>query len=51
MPTLTINGRPVAVEAGATVLDACRKAEVYVPTLCHDPADFPPPARRRQPTA
>jgi predicted molibdopterin-dependent oxidoreductase YjgC len=37
MPTLTINGRSVTVEAGKTVLDACRRAEVYVPTLCDDP--------------
>jgi len=37
MPNLTINGRPVAVEQGKTVLDACRAAEAYVPTLCDDP--------------
>jgi formate dehydrogenase (NADP+) alpha subunit len=38
MPDLTINGRPVSVAPGETVLDACRAAGVYVPTLCHDPA-------------
>ncbi len=38
MLDLTINGRPVQVEPGKTVLDACRSAEVYVPTLCDDPA-------------
>ncbi|MDH3596486.1 MAG: formate dehydrogenase subunit alpha [Rhodospirillales bacterium] len=37
MPNLTVNGRTVTVEAGKTVLDACRTAEVYVPTLCDDP--------------
>jgi formate dehydrogenase alpha subunit len=37
MPNLTINGRAVTVEEGRTVLDACRTAEAYVPTLCHDP--------------
>ena len=37
MLNLTVNGRPVAVEAGATVLDACRSANIYVPTLCDDP--------------
>jgi formate dehydrogenase alpha subunit len=37
MLNLTINGRPVQVEPGKTVLDACRGAEVYVPTLCDDP--------------
>jgi len=35
---LTINGRAVTVETGKTVLDACRMAEAYVPTLCDDPA-------------
>jgi formate dehydrogenase (NADP+) alpha subunit len=38
MPNLTINGRPVAVEQGKSVLDACRAAKAYVPTLCEDPA-------------
>ncbi|HWI14384.1 MAG TPA: 2Fe-2S iron-sulfur cluster-binding protein, partial [Burkholderiales bacterium] len=37
MLNLTINGRAVAVESGKTVLDACRAASVYVPTLCDDP--------------
>jgi formate dehydrogenase (NADP+) alpha subunit len=37
MLNLTINGRAVSVEPGATVLDACRSANVYVPTLCDDP--------------
>jgi ferredoxin len=34
---LTINGRKVRVRKGATVLEAIRKASVYVPTLCDDP--------------
>ena len=38
MLNLTINGRDVAVEGGRTVLDACRAAGIYVPTLCEDPA-------------
>lgn len=37
MLNLTINGRTVAVEDGKTVLEACRAAEIHVPTLCHDP--------------
>ncbi len=37
MSNLTINGRAVTVEEGKTVLDACRAAKVYVPTLCDDP--------------
>ncbi|UCH73318.1 MAG: formate dehydrogenase subunit alpha [Rhodospirillales bacterium] len=37
MPKLTINGRAIAVEPGTTILEACRRAEIYVPTLCDDP--------------
>ncbi len=37
MLNLMINGRAVTVESGKTVLDACRAADVYVPTLCDDP--------------
>lgn len=35
MPRLTINGIEVEVDAGATVLDAARRAGADVPTLCH----------------
>ena len=35
MPKLTINGVPVDVEDGATILQAARRAGVQVPTLCH----------------
>ncbi len=34
MTTLTINGAPVSVEEGATLLEAARKAGAFVPTLC-----------------
>lgn len=34
---LTVNGRPVAVEEGSTLLDAARGAGVHVPTLCYYP--------------
>lgn len=34
MPKLTINQQPVEVPAGATVLEACRKLNIEVPTLC-----------------
>ncbi len=37
MLNLMINGRAVSVENGKTVLDACRDARIYVPTLCDDP--------------
>ena len=33
--TLTIDGVPVAIEAGATVLAAAKEAGVRIPTLCH----------------
>ncbi|WP_455217650.1 [FeFe] hydrogenase, group A, partial [Kaarinaea lacus] len=37
MITLTINGRPVEVNEGSTLLDAARETGVYIPTLCHHP--------------
>lgn len=38
---LTIDGRAVAVEAGATVLEAARQADVHIPTIC-DHKDLSP---------
>ena len=38
---LTIDGRPIAVEPGATVLDAVNRLGVPLPQLCKDP-DRPP---------
>ncbi len=35
MPTLTINGKEVEVEAGASVLQACEAAGVSVPRFCY----------------
>lgn len=35
MPRLTIDGRTVDVEPGATILDAARKLGIEIPTLCH----------------
>ncbi len=32
---VTVNGRPVEIEAGGTILEAARAAQVRVPTLCH----------------
>jgi len=37
MTTLTIDGRTVTVEPGATILDAARAAGIDVPTLCWYP--------------
>ena len=34
---LTIDGTPVEVDPGSTVLDAAKKAGVHVPTLCYHP--------------
>lgn len=38
MVSLTIDGKPVQVPDGTTVLDAAQAAGVHVPTLCHHPA-------------
>ncbi len=35
--TLTINGREVKAERGATVLEAARSADIYIPSLCYYP--------------
>lgn len=35
MVNLTINGLPVSVKEGTTILDAARKLNFKVPTLCH----------------
>jgi predicted molibdopterin-dependent oxidoreductase YjgC len=42
----TVDGQPVAVPAGATVLDACREAGVDLPTLCYGPTMTPANACR-----
>jgi NADH dehydrogenase/NADH:ubiquinone oxidoreductase subunit G len=38
MPTLTIDGRKVRVKKNATILDAAKKAGIWIPTLCYHPA-------------
>ena len=35
MPKLSIDGRPVEVEAGATILDAAEKLGIEIPTMCY----------------
>ncbi|MBW2086294.1 MAG: (2Fe-2S)-binding protein, partial [Deltaproteobacteria bacterium] len=35
---LTIDEKEVVVEEGATILDAARQNDIYIPTLCHHPA-------------
>ncbi len=35
--TLTIDGKKLEVPKGATVLEAARSADIYIPTLCYDP--------------
>ena len=37
MPKLTIDGRAVEVEEGSTILDAARRLDIDVPTLCYLP--------------
>lgn len=39
---LFINDVEVEVEEGKTILEAARKIDVYVPTICYHP-DLPPP--------
>jgi len=34
--TLTIDGKAVKAKAGMTILEAARKAGIYIPTLCHN---------------
>ncbi len=38
---LSIDGQPVEVPAGTTILEAARGADLYIPTLCYHP-DLPP---------
>jgi len=38
-----VNGIPVEVEEGTTILEAARSVQVKIPTLCHHP-DLPPSA-------
>ena len=35
MVNLTINGKAVSVPANATILDAAKKLNIKIPTLCH----------------
>jgi NADH dehydrogenase/NADH:ubiquinone oxidoreductase subunit G len=38
MPTVTIDGCKVEVEKEGTVLDAAKKAGIWIPTLCYSPS-------------
>lgn len=35
--TLKVDGKSVSVPVNSTILDACKKAKSYVPTLCYHP--------------
>lgn len=37
MITLTINGREVQTPRGSTILEACQRNGISIPTLCYDP--------------
>ena len=39
MAKLTINGRPVEVADGVTILEAAKKLSISIPTFCHDEYD------------
>ncbi len=38
---LSIDGQPVQVPGGTSILEAARRLDIYIPTLCHHP-DLPP---------
>ena len=38
VPTVTIDGYKVEVEKDSTILDAAKKAGIWIPTLCYHPA-------------
>lgn len=38
---LTIDGQPIEVPAGTTILEAARKVDIFIPSLCYHP-DLPP---------
>ncbi|HEX5690636.1 MAG TPA: 2Fe-2S iron-sulfur cluster-binding protein, partial [Roseiflexaceae bacterium] len=35
--SLTINGQPISVPIGTTILDAAKRAGVDIPTICYHP--------------
>src|SRR3990172_12371847 len=37
MVNIKINGIPLSVSEGTTILDAARSADISIPTLCHHP--------------
>jgi predicted molibdopterin-dependent oxidoreductase YjgC len=37
MINLTIDGKAITIPAGATILDAARRNDIHIPTLCDDP--------------
>jgi len=41
MPKLTIDGKTIEVAEGATVLEAARANDIYIPTLCYHEAVNP----------
>ena len=41
MPTVTIDDVEVQVEEGQTILDAAKKAGIWIPTLCYNPTLTP----------
>ena len=33
--SMTIDGRPIEVPAGTTIIDACKQLDIDIPTLCY----------------
>lgn len=46
MPTVEIDGKKITATAGETILEACRRAGIAIPTLCHLPGLSPSGACR-----
>lgn len=38
MPIVNIDGRKITVERDSTILDAAKKADIWIPTLCYHPS-------------
>ena len=36
MTRIVLDGKEVLARTGQTILDVCREAGIYIPTLCHD---------------
>ena len=47
MSTITVNGQPIEVQPGTSLLQACLEKGIFIPNLCHLKAMTEPPASCR----